>query len=132
MNYERDSLHSGSSIATLTHQSAEAAMPVRATAWRPINKPPVIGAVDIVLGKSFEIHGVLVLQTNGNVWVALPGAPRIDANDRVIRDHRGKVAYSTLMKWGDRVSGDRFKHGVLRAIVDQFGAQALDIGGGAS
>jgi hypothetical protein len=130
MNYERDSnnLHSGSSIATLPHQPAESAMPVRVTAWRPINKPPVIGAVDIVLGRSLEIFGSLVLSSNGKIWVSFPGAPQLDANDRLIRDARGKKQFTTIMKWSDRVAADRFKHSVLRAISDQYGPEALDPG----
>jgi hypothetical protein len=96
-------------------------MPIAITAWRRIDKGPVIGSVDLVLGKSLEIYGCLVMRSNGACWVAFPGKPRIGADDKVARDDRGKAQYSVVLKWGDRLSGDRFSHAVLNAIAAKYG-----------
>jgi hypothetical protein len=100
-------------------------MPVRVVAWRAINKGVVVGSVDLVLGKSLEIFGCLVMRSNRSVWVAFPGKPQIGADDKAIWDGRGKQQFTVILKWSDRVSGDRFSHAVLSAIASKHGEGAL-------
>jgi hypothetical protein len=113
-------------------EATEATVPVRVTAWRPINKDTLIGSVDIVLGRSLEINGLLVLRSAESNWVAFPGEPRIGADDKVIRDTRGKKQHNTILKWSNRASSDRFKNAVLTAITERFGEGAFDNGDDAS
>ena len=63
------------------------------------------------------------------VWVSFPAIPRFDhVTNKMIRDDRGKLDYSngTILKWADRVSGDRFKHSVIAAVVAEHGAAAIE------
>jgi hypothetical protein len=76
-------------------------------------------------GKSLEIFGILVLRSHERIWCAFPGLPIIGADDRVLRDDRGKVRYKIGLKWSDRSSGDKFSAFVIAAITAQYGEIAL-------
>jgi hypothetical protein len=100
-------------------------MPVRILNWRPVHRPPIVGSFDCILGKNLEIRGSRVMQTNGTLWVAFEGKPKIGPDGQALRDARGKVDYATILKWTDRAAADRFRDSVLAAITRQFGANAL-------
>jgi hypothetical protein len=103
-------------------------LPVRVTAWYPINKGVIVGSVDLVLGESLEIFGCWVVRSNDSIWVAFPGEPRFGPDEKLVRDAHGKKQYNTILKWNDRASSDRFQHAVLGAIAAEFGDDALNGG----
>jgi hypothetical protein len=103
--------------ARLAESASETPMPIRVLSYKPINKLPVLGVADAVLGKSLEIFSILIMQSGDSVWCSFPGKPQIGADGKVMKDDRGKVKYTPVLKWADRVLADRFKDALLEGIA---------------
>jgi hypothetical protein len=102
------------------------ALPILLLAWKPLVKGSVRGFASVRLGRSLTIHDVIVLASNGRLWVALPGKPLIDRDGRAVLDAHGKQRYGTLLEWSDKAAADRFSEAVIAAIRAEHGPEALE------
>lgn len=99
-------------------------MSIECTAWRQIERNTLRGFATLVITRmGLEIADCAVHESHGRRWVSLPAKPMIDGQGQVMRDDRGKVRYSLIMKWTSREVSDRFQAAALEAIDRHLGNQ---------
>jgi hypothetical protein len=66
------------------------------------------------------IKDVAVHEKGDARWAQLPARPQIDKDGTAIRDKTtGKVAYSSLMEFDDRITRDAFSAAVVAAVLER-------------
>jgi|HubBroStandDraft_4_1064222.scaffolds.fasta_scaffold1033471_2 hypothetical protein len=84
--------------------------------WRALRKNALFGFAVVELPSGLVIRDVSVHEKAGRWWVGLPARPQIGHDDRVIRNHSGKVQYSATIGWRDRDLADRFSAAVVDLV----------------
>jgi hypothetical protein len=86
--------------------------------YTPIGKNSLIGKADIYVAEMrLTIHGVLILKSNGRMWVSLPSPAMLDKDGVALRDDRGKVKYSFCFEFDTREVRDAFSRAVIDAVT---------------
>jgi hypothetical protein len=98
------------------------------TKWTPLRRNTLRGFVDAPYG-SLNIQDIAVHSKNGRSWAQLPSKPMISSKDgTVLRDDTGRIRYTLILAWKDKVSADRFSEAIVAEIIRVHGAEALDDG----
>jgi hypothetical protein len=97
--------------------------------WRPCFKNTLRGFCVVELPSGLIVRDVSIHEKAGKWWACLPAKPQIGSDDKVIRNHGGKVQYAAVISWRDRDLSDRFSAAVVDLVRSQHPA---DFDGGAS
>jgi hypothetical protein len=94
-----------------------------ASDWRERKSGTLQGFFSLLVPGGIEIIGCgLHRHADGKPWVALPGAPQIDAEGRVKLNLRGKKAYTPTVAIPDKKRYAQFQIKALAAIDKLLGA----------
>jgi hypothetical protein len=81
----------------------------------------LFGFVDLVIPEiRLRIREATVHQAHGRRWIGLPARPQIDRDGAARRDDRGKIAYTPVLQFVDRVVGDAFSARAIAALIESF------------
>ena len=94
-------------------------MPVVLLSWRPVLRNTLRGFVDIRLGRALIIHEISLHAKGESRWCGLPRKPQIDGAGNTRRGTDGKVLYSPVLEWTDKVSADKFSSAVIALVQAQ-------------
>jgi hypothetical protein len=103
----------------------DAHMVAEARSFKRIAKGNLLGLADVELAGILLIHQCPILRAGDRIFVALPQRPKTGRDDKLVRDHAGKVVYESLYEWTDRAASDAFTESVLRSLIAQWGRDVL-------
>jgi hypothetical protein len=98
---------------------------MRLRAFREIQKGTLIENARIRLPIGLTIVNDAIIAGNKGIFAALLTKAQFDRDGRQNRDANGKQAYAKILKWRDRVPGDRFSE-VVVSLVRAVHPAALD------
>jgi hypothetical protein len=84
--------------------------------WSAFRKNTLHGFAVVELPSGLVIRDVSIHEKAGKWWVGLPARPQIGQDDKVIRNHSGKVQYAATLGWKDRDLADRFSAAVVELV----------------
>jgi hypothetical protein len=91
---------------------------VTCKSYTPIGKNSLLGKADIYVREiRLTIHGVLVLKSNGRMWVSLPSPAMLDKDGVALRDDRNKIKYSYCFEFDNKQIRDAFGRAVINAVL---------------
>jgi hypothetical protein len=94
-------------------------LPVRVETFKPWRSNTLRGFIDIVVPEMrLHIIDAAAHGGHGKRWVGLPAKPQINREGSVRLDERGKVAYSPVLQFTDRRTGDVFSARVITALLE--------------
>jgi hypothetical protein len=88
-------------------------------------RPLVKGALRAFVSFSYGqiiVHDAPLLESNGKVWVSLPGKPRFDRDGAPLLDSRGKALYDPICSWGSRDGADKIQGALIEVIRETYPA----------
>jgi hypothetical protein len=88
---------------------------MRLIEFRPLSKNTLRGFAVLELPSGLVVRDVSIHQKGEKCWAGLPSRPMVGSDDKVIRNHAGKVQYAAMLGWRDRGLADRFS----AAVVDE-------------
>jgi hypothetical protein len=71
------------------------------------------------------ISAVIFRRSDGSFWAVPAGVPIIGADDRVIRDQKGKAPYQPIVEFISRERSERWSDSVIAALQRDY-SSALD------
>lgn len=99
--------------------------PLRLLSWKLVRKGALVGFATIELPIGLKVIDCTVCISHGKAWAALPAKPQVDKSGQVVRDERGKQAYSTILEWRHKRLRDAFSERVV-ALVAAHDPHAFD------
>jgi hypothetical protein len=72
------------------------------------------------------IIDIAVHSRDGRIWCQMPGKPRVGKDGMVLRGDDGKVRYTPVIAWKDKVTASRFAEGIAAELIRVHGAAVLD------
>ena len=101
----------------MTDVSEQNSRPISIANWISINKNSLIGVFDLCLPSGMIINGCMLHQSgsNGQSWVALPGAPQVE-HGQLKRAGDGKLMYKTIVRFKSRDIYARFQTPILEEL----------------
>jgi hypothetical protein len=88
-------------------------------AWRPLVKGSLRGFATVRLPIGMVIRDCPVNESHGKFWAGLPAKPQIDREGRILRDDRGKTAYTAVLEWESRKLRDAFSDRVIELVRER-------------
>jgi hypothetical protein len=79
------------------------------------------GFATVELPNGLTLTDVSVHVSNGRAWASLPAKPQLSCDGTARRGDDGKIAYTPILKWHDRMLQDGFSAAVVQAIEAQHG-----------
>jgi hypothetical protein len=91
---------------------------VRIEEWTPRRSNTLFGFVTVVIPEMrLRIIDLPVHESGGRRGANFPAKPQIDKEDRVRRDVRGKILYSSVIQFTDTLTRDAFSARIIEALL---------------
>jgi hypothetical protein len=91
---------------------------VQIESFKPLRSNTLFGFADVVVPElRLRIHELTVHESHGKRWVGLPGKPMINRDGEVLRNDRGKPAYTPVIEFTERTTRDAFSARVIEALL---------------
>ena len=92
---------------------------MRLLTWKRIDKGTLIVVASVELEIGLRIHDVLIFETNGKPWIALPSKPLLGSDGcQLIDESNSKPAYQPMLAWRDQKLADAFRRAVIKLIAE--------------
>jgi hypothetical protein len=92
--------------------------PIRLRKWSRVQRNTLRGFADLTVpGIGLDIDDVAIHEKGGRRWASLPARPMIDANGVTLRDEKGKVRYSSPLRWLNHGLAARFGERVVALVL---------------
>jgi len=102
---------------------------VKVENFKPWRSNSLFGFIDIVVPEMrLRIREATVHESHSKRWIGLPAKPQISREGAARRDERGRIAYSAVLQFTDRATGDAFSERAIAALLESF-PDAFDDGG---
>jgi hypothetical protein len=89
--------------------------------WRPCRRNSLRGFAVVEVLSGLRIMEIPVHVTAGRAWAGLPARPMVhNATGAVLRDERGKIRYTPVLSWRDRVSANRWADAVVALVRAKY------------
>ena len=91
--------------------------------WRPVARGALLGFARVELPSGMIISDVTILSGSSGHWASPPSRPQIGKDGTVVKDDAGKIRYSPIIEFRDKVTrnrwsdGKRFSGDTLRAVI---------------
>jgi hypothetical protein len=104
--------------ATWGHRpNAEPPRPkIRLLDWHGVGKGALLGRAKVRLPNGLEIADIGVFTKGGRIWAHLPAQAMRDAEGRAITDDRGKLRYTSPIRWSTKALQDGFSAALIALI----------------
>jgi hypothetical protein len=87
---------------------------IQIAGFKPLSKNTLKGVFDVLLPSGLQIHGCMLLESDGKRWIGLPGKPYTDAS--------GQKTYARIIDFSSSTIRDKFRDAVLMALDEHLRA----------
>jgi hypothetical protein len=94
--------------------------PTRCTDWRPLRKASLRGFAEVQFWTGTICGGIGLHLAGDKVWVPPPARPMVDSNGAVMRDAKGKVRYSAVIRFANHACQRQWSERVIRTVLDAY------------
>jgi hypothetical protein len=92
---------------------------IRVIAWRPLRRPPLIGFCKLQYPSGITLAEVAIMRgPRGNMWVGAPTQPVIKDGVAVRDMQSGKIRFTILIDFPNRVVRNQWSNSVIEAYPD--------------
>ena len=94
--------------------------PTRCTDWRPLPRSSLRGFAEIQFWTGAIWGGNGLHQSGDRVWASAPARPIVDSNGAVLRDEKGRICYSAIIRFANHACQRQWSELVIRTVLDAY------------
>jgi hypothetical protein len=87
------------------------------TEWQPLHRNTLRGFLTATMPSGVVLHEVAIHVSENKPWASPPSKPMIDRDGVALKNPAGKMRYSPVVSFTDKITRDRWSAAVIAALI---------------